>query len=171
MTGPAAPPAELVAYTRRGRLLLLFAGSLVLVALSVACFGFRPGGPVVGVIGIVAFGLAAAFLLRRLLVRRPVLVLDAGGLVDRASAAGAGRVPWDQVADVGVQTMGRIRVLSVVLRDPEGWLAAQPPLRRRTMAVNAKLLGTPVNVPLAAVDVPEAELVAAVDRWRQHAAR
>ena len=58
-----------------------------------------------------------------------------------------------------------------VLRDPEGWLAAQPPLRRRTMAVNAKLLGTPVNVPLAAVDVPEAELVAAVDRWRQHAAR
>jgi hypothetical protein len=170
VTGPAAPPAELVAYSGRGRLLLLLGGSLVLVAASLVSFGFRPGGAVLGVLGVVVFGVAAAYLLRRLLVRRPVLVLDVGGLVDRASAAAAGRVPWDQVADVGVQTMGGNRVLSVLLRDPETWLAAQPPLRRRTMAVNARMLGTPVNIPLSAVDVPEEELLAALDRWRQHAA-
>jgi hypothetical protein len=151
-------------------LLLLLAGSLVLAALSLVSFGFRPGGPALGVLGLVVFGSAAGFLLRRLLVRRPTLVLDAGGLVDRASAVAAGRVPWDRVADVGVQTMGRNRVLSVLLRDPEAWLAAQPPLRRRTMALNAKLLGTPVNIPLSAVDVPEDELLAALARWRQHAA-
>jgi hypothetical protein len=171
MTSPAAPPEELVAYSSRGRLLLLLVGSLVLVALSGLAFGFGPVGPVVGVLGVVVFGCAAAFLVRRLLVRRPVLVLDAEGLEDRASASGAGRVRWDQVADVGVQSMGGNRVLSVVLRDPEALLAGQPALRRRVMAANTRLLGTPVNIPLSAVDVPEQQLLDAVDRWRRHAAR
>lgn len=168
MTSPLAPPSRLVAHAPRRRQLLLLVGALVLVAAAIASLAaYGPVGVLIGGIGIAVFAPAAIWLAWRLLAPRPTLILDDDGLHDHASATAAGRVPWSRITQVTVQTVGGHRMLSVQVRDPHDLLAGQPAVRRRLLATNLSMLGTPVNVPLSAVDVPEDELLAAVERWRQ----
>ena len=168
MSHPLTPPARLVAHAPRRRQVLLLVGALVMVAAAVAALAaYGPAGVVIGGLGIAVFVPAAAWLAWRLLAPRPTLLLDHDGLHDHASATAVGLVPWSQVTRVAVQTIGGHRMLSVQVRDADELLADQPAVRRRVLATNLSLLGTPVNVPLSAVDVPEDELLDAVERWRR----
>ena len=127
-----------------------------------------------GAAGLLFFGFALVFLLGRLLrFRRPILEVGPEGILDRASALGAGFVPWEEVEGARVRRFLGPRLLAVEVRDERALLARQGPARRLLMAVNRRILGTPVLVPLGLLAVGEDTLLREIERHlsRSRAAR
>ena len=125
-----------------------------------------------GAATVLFFGFTLAFSLGRLLSwRRPILEVGPDGIVDRASALGAGFVPWEEVEGVGVRRVLWQRFLAVRVRDPRTLLARQGPAKRWAMCFNQRITGAPINVSLGALAVGEKELVERTARYLRQAAR
>lgn len=101
----------------------------------------------VAVADVLFFGYCALFALGCLLRPRPSLVLDQRGITDNASATGAGFIAWEEIAAVGLTNFGTNRFLVIIPHDTQAILARQPPLKRKIMAANMGLVGSPVTIP------------------------
>ncbi len=121
-----------------------------------------------GAATVLFFGFSLGRLLYR---RRPILEVGPEGMVDHASALGAGIVPWEEVEGVGVRRFLGQRFLAVRVRDPRALLARQGPAKRWAMRFNQRITGAPINVPLGALAVGERELVERTARYLRQAAR
>ncbi len=103
--------------------------------------------------------------------RRPALVLDDEGLHDHASGASVGLVPWGEVAGVSVLVLPGSDLVRLRLRHPDRVLEGLPPWTRAVVSVNRRLLGSPVNIPVAGCAVTTDELVEAVRSRMERAQR
>jgi hypothetical protein len=158
---------------RRGRLALLLCGALVFVAFD--CWLLMPPYTNTGFdeflfagLGLPFFGLAALFILSRLLSRKPALVIDASGITDNGSLVAAGFIPWSDFADAGIASVGKTRFLGIRLRDPDAYLARSNALKRFLVQINMQLCGYPCNIPVTTLPCTVEELLATV---KQHAAQ
>jgi hypothetical protein len=111
-------------------------------------------------------GLGLFYFGHRLIRRAPVLVLDCNGLLDNASALGAGFIRWDEIRAIDVGAFKGQRMLLIIPHRAEAILARQSPIKRWVMRVNAGMVGTPVTIPLGIVPVPVDELLATVEAYR-----
>lgn len=157
----AAPDAgSLVVAYRRGwaapvtALVLALLGGALLLADS-------PAERLVGGACAIVFGLTAVVLSAGHLRSAPALVLDSRGLIDTASGAPAGFVPWSAVTGLVEQRLRGQRYLSVLVDDPATILARADDGTRAAMQANLVLLDTPVNIPLRPLAVGVAELTCA----------
>ena len=111
------------------------------------------------------FGFCLAFYLGRIVrFRRPIFELGPEGILDRASALGAGFVPWEEVEGTRVRRLLGSRVLAVEVTDERALLARQGPAKRLLMGVNGRIVGTPVLVPLGFLDVREDTLLWEIEK-------
>ena len=127
-----------------------------------------------GAANLLFFGLCLGFYLGRIVrFRRPIFEVGPEGILDRASALGTGFVPWEEVEGARVRRFLGPRLLAVEVRDERALLARQGPARRLLMAVNLRILGTPVLVPLGLLAVGEDTLLREIERHlsRSRAAR
>ena len=132
----------------------------------------RPLVLVVGVADLLFFGFCLVFFLGRVLhLRRPIFVVSPQGILDRASAVGAGFVAWEEVEDVGVRWLLVGSVLAVGVRDARALLERQSPPKRWLMRLNMRIVGTPITVPLSALAVREDVLLGEIGRNIRRAKR
>ena len=121
-----------------------------------------------GVPDLLFFGSCLAFYLGRLAhFRRPIFEVGPEGILDRASVLGAGFVPWEEVEGARVRRFLGPRLLAVELRDARALralLVRQGPAKRLLMALNRRLVGTPVLVPLGLLAVREDTLLREIGR-------
>lgn len=174
---------QLVVNASRSRTLLLIAAALAFVVAGFWMAGLVGDGPslfqgrsrplvvVLGWASVVVFGLALVFLVRRLFDPKPALVLDAQGLVDRSSASAVGRVDWAEVTEIAAQGEGPNRLIVIDVADREDLLARLPSGRRKLVQASKGVTGYPVNIPVAGLSLPEDDLLAAMRRFRDAAAR
>jgi len=106
------------------------------------------------VLAIAFFGACALYGLTKLLGRPPELVLDREGIVDRSSAAAAGRVPWSEIRAIEVVSVRSQRLLAVRVVDPEKHLTQGGVLRRLFKKLNYGSHGTPIVIPASALGLP-----------------
>ncbi len=153
-TWPPAPRKEpatypdIVLFPSRGKMALLALGGLLFILCAPLLWS--TGGifnQAVAVIDVLFFGYCALFALGRLLKPRPSLVVNETGITDNASALGAGFIAWEEIAAVGMSSMGANRFLVIIPHDAQAILARQPLLRRMVMAANMGLVGSPVAIP------------------------
>jgi hypothetical protein len=57
------------------------------------------------------------FFLRRTFVRRPAVTISEQGVLDEASALGAGLVRWEELSDIGIHRFGIGRWIALVVRN------------------------------------------------------
>ena len=121
-----------------------------------------------GAANLLFFGFCLAFYVGRVArFRRPIFEVGPEGIFDRASALGAGFVPWEEVEGTRVRRFLGPRLLAVELRDARALralLARQGPAKRLFMGVNRRLVGTPVLVPLGLLAVREDALLREIER-------
>lgn len=111
------------------------------------------------------FGFCLAFYLGRIVrFRRPIFEVCAEGILDRASALGAGFVPWGEVEGAWMRSFLGQRLLAVEVTDERPLLARQGPAKRLLMGVNGRIVGTPVLVPLGFLDVREDTLLWEIEK-------
>lgn len=110
-------------------------------------------------LGIVFFLLGAGVQFRLLLRNEPGLVVNRQGFLFRPTGLAFGWVDW---ADVTGVREGRSRggaILSVLLRDPQKYVARGNWLQRLAKAINWRLTGTPVAFTTGSLQASPAEVV------------
>ena len=144
---PATSP-DLVLYPSRWKMALISLGGLLFVLCAPLLWSTGDlFVRAVAVVDVLFFGFCALFALGRFLWPRPSLVLDQRGITDNASATGAGFIAWDEIAAIGMSSMGVNRFLVIIPRNTEAILARQPLFKRKIMAANMGLVGSPVAIP------------------------
>lgn len=171
---------SLVVYPRRWKLaqMALGASALVLVGLFIVFFSevieVRAGiiiiivAYVVAYIGVPFFGVGLIYLLYRLVVRKPALVVSAEGIYDNASALSAGQLRWEEIELVCPYSFGSQRMLGITLKEEQAVLARQNSLKRPLMRVNKHLAGYPINLPQNSLPMTVDELMPDINRYRNN---
>ncbi len=164
----------LTIYAGPEKMALALLGSLAFVALNVWLIAFtdatflipRAAAVVVAWVGVLFFGFCAARAVWHLLAPKPIVIIDDKGILDNASLLGAGFIPWDEIAEVGINELLGQRSLGIVPVDIEGVLARQNALKRCLMKMNTGLLDAPFNIPEAVLPM---SLETLVDHMSRHA--
>lgn len=152
-------------YPPRGRLLLLAAACLAVVAVFyLPASSGSPALTVIGWIGVALMATAALVLLMRAVRPGPSVVIDTEGITDRTTLAPVGLVRWQEITVIRKKEIGRgrgaERLLEVVLADPAGFFARpRGPLRRLTERYRSLLRQPLVSIPGSMVSVPMATVM------------
>jgi hypothetical protein len=168
---------EIRMYAPRARVAVFAAGSLLATIAGLWIAGpagdgqpaYGAAGVVAGWLVVVVFALFTAYLLYRLVARRPSLVLGHEGIVDHATATSAGAIGWDEIAEVSLRSFGAQQMIVITVRDEGALLARQNPVKAALMRANRGLAGSLVNIPQSALDVSDEEALAQIERFRRSA--
>jgi len=150
---PDTGPVEV--FVARGRSALLLLGACAFVAGGV--FLLLKGDPEArwaGIAAIVFFGGCALVAIRQLVDRRPRLVVDDVGVLDRT--LGVGRIPWEEIVGADWVSLNGHHFICLLLRDEAHWLVKLSPLQRRLASANRGLGFGSINLNLSGLAVDPA---------------
>ncbi|MGZ3882819.1 MAG: STM3941 family protein [Bacteroidia bacterium] len=152
------------------KILLMLTGSLAFVAIGV-WFIVKPpvvhhavfGNPTLifsaGIASVLFFGLCAVMLLRKLPDTTPGLVIDEAGLNDNSSGVAAGQIPWSDIDSFSVVEIQKQKIILVHVKHPQTYIERQSgSFKRKAMALNNKLYGTPVSITSNGLNIGFEEL-------------
>jgi hypothetical protein len=161
---------ELVLYPKRTKLLMLAAGSLMFVVLGVYLAQNQESMGlslwkviIVSYVGVPFFGLCLVYAIYRLVVRKPAVVVNKDGIFDNASAAGAGFIRWEEIANIFPYDYMGHRMLGINLVDEAAILARQPALKRALARMNGKIVA-PFNIPQSTLPISVDELLVEIKK-------
>lgn len=100
-------------------------------------------------------GLCAAY---QLAAHRPALEIDSTGIIDAASAVGAGPLTWNDLDHIIIYKYWGQLFLGIVPKDVGSFLSRQPPVRRFMFKLNMALGCEPINIPQAGVTMALVDL-------------
>lgn len=120
-----------------------------------------------GAAAVLFFGGCAVVAVRKMLDKRPGLVLNSEGVVDNASGVSAGLIPWAEVLGTDVFEMQKQKMLIVMVSDPEKYIARGGALRQTMNRANFKMVGSPVAIPSNTLRISFPELVSLFERYRE----
>ena len=159
------PPFE--ARNSRWRLALLALLALGFVAAGLWLIGaFGPDHPtgvkatVFGWLSILFFGACGIVVLFRMRDTDVVLRVDAHGIWWKQLSDSI--IPWHEIAEVGIVTMHRQKMLGLMVADPARYRGRT--LQGRLSGANQALTGYPICLTVTGTDRAFAELVAAVEQ-------
>jgi len=113
-----------------------------------------------GFLSIVLFGLAGLICVRKLFDRRPGLVLNSEGLTDYSSGSAVRFVPWSEITGFSAVDGRGPKILIVNVANPDKYIEAGGPIRRRFNRINAGIYGgSPIAITSPALKIGFNELV------------
>jgi len=140
------------------KLILLFIGSAVFITLGLlgainpeewVSSLFR--NPMVirisGISGVCFFGVAMAFIGRKLFDNRPGLVIDAVGITDNSNATSMGLIEWVDITKVEKKQIMSTKFLILHTSNPEKYLQrVKNRISKRAAKMNGKIYGSPISI-------------------------
>ncbi|MFZ6874971.1 STM3941 family protein [Undibacterium sp. Di27W] len=99
-----------------------------------------------GIVMILFFGFCAVVGIKKLLDKKPGLVLNSAGILDNSSGVAAGFVPWSEITGFSIFEMQSQKMLVISLREPGPYIMAGGVIQRLLNKMNYKLCGSPVVI-------------------------
>jgi len=145
-------------------------GALLLIVASAfnIWYGLRVHQPAfiaIGVVGIVFFGVCAAFGVALSLRRQPLVEINKSGIVDRSSAVGAGPISWDEITGAEIRSTMSNKYLVIFVARPEEVILRQSPIKQKLMRMNVPIVGSPVAIAGTLLTMPIEELRSHILEW------
>jgi hypothetical protein len=176
-----SPTDERAIPLSKTKIIILMLGAWMFVALGIWLFGQGenvPGprvlgelltaGQFLGGLSVAFFGVCGAFAVRKLLDKKPGLILNSAGLVDNSSVIATGLVPWSDITGLDLFELQKQRKLLVILvRDPQSYLKRGNAMVRALKRVNYNLCGSPVVIYSRNLKINLAELQSLLNRYRE----
>jgi hypothetical protein len=170
---------DIVIYGSRGYLAAMAAACLLFVGGSVypLIYGYDvPGGDALGEFfrsvtpGIFYMGtlftLPFVYACYRLLKPTPSVIINREGIIDNASALGAGMIRWEEIKGVFIyQVMGK-QFLGITPVDVETVLARQSGIKRFFFRLNKGVATAPFAIPEGGLPMTAEELLAKFQLYR-----
>ena len=142
----------------KNKLILMFLGSLIFVALGL-WFVIKPptisnrflNNPTliltVGIAAILFFGLCTIFLAKKLPDRTPGLIINDLGITDNSSGVSAGLILWSDIVAITVENVANQRFIMVIVKNPYDYINRQTGfIKRKAMEINYKSYGSPISI-------------------------
>ncbi len=104
------------------------------------------GGAILGLLGIL-------YLPKKLLDKKPAIIIDDLGILDNSNAQSVGiPIPWSDIVRVHEKKVNAVfganqKFVTIILKNPEAYIAMQPNLlKRKGMMLNYKYYGSPIHI-------------------------
>ncbi|HOV27360.1 MAG TPA: STM3941 family protein [Pseudobacteroides sp.] len=166
---------EVIIYPSTTKLVVLFIFSLmfVLIGALFIVIGFeidigintavekessRYGFRIVGIISCLFFGFCGWYVVKRLLIRTPSLIISKYGVTDNASAIAAGFLKWSEIKNFLIYYYGGQKLLGIEPVDVEGTLNKVSKFKRAILNLNKGLGVTIINIPKNSLNMPLEEV-------------
>ena len=118
---------------------------------------------IVGYASIVFFGLCVVIIMRKLADSKPGLIIDETGLIDNSSGISAGLIKWTDVENISVVEIQHQKLLMIEVSNPQDYINRQNSLfKRKGMALNYKMYGTPISITANGLRIPFQQLLALI---------
>ncbi len=162
---------------KKGKIVRLMLMGLVMSAASVAiCFMPEGATPfpsvllrILGVVGVVFFGLGFLVYVAQFFSRRPALIVDRQGIVDNTTYPGVGRVYWAEIRGLRVGHVRKVPFLIVDVHDPQKFLPLGNMFQRFLRASSARMIGSPISLAATSLDAHFEGLVGTIEHFRTEA--
>jgi len=140
------------------KMLLNILGALIFVFLGVWLLIYPPeishwifGNPIVifstSISLIIFFGLISVLLLRKFLFKKPGLIINSQGIIDKSSGNCAGLIPWRNIEAIKVSQVMNKKFLLIFVNNPQDYINnISSPIKRRFVRLNYKSMGTPISI-------------------------
>ena len=119
-----------------------------------------------GIVSIIVFGLLALFFVKKLFDKKPGLVFNNSGIVDNASAASAGFIPWSEVTGYDIFEMSQQKMLIIMVTDPEKYVDRGNAVKRKLNQANYKMCGSPIAISANALKISFPELMSVFSQYQ-----
>ena len=120
-----------------------------------------------GFAAIVVFGILGLLFFRKLFDKEPGLILNSAGIVDNASAASAGFVPWSDVLGTAVFEMQKQKMLVVRVKDPEKYVERGSAIKQKLNKANYNMVGSPITISATTLKTNFADLCSVFDEYQR----
>ncbi|MBY0480544.1 MAG: hypothetical protein K2Q21_04240 [Chitinophagaceae bacterium] len=136
----------------------LFSGSLVFIALGLWFVVSPPkienglfGNPLfifaTGVASIVLFSIFGFVTAKKLLDKRPGLIIDKNGILDQSSGVSAGLIPWSDIQEIKTTQVYNQTFIMIFVQNPNDYIAREPGIfKRKMMEINFNTYGSPISI-------------------------
>jgi len=140
------------------KLLLMLVGSLTAVALGIWLainpptnhhyHRFSPTTILIaGYASIIFFGIGIFVFIRKLLDKRPGLIINDLGLNDNSSGVAGGQILWSDISDISILKIHRQKFIQLKVKNPDEYINRQTnTLKRKMMEMNFKMYGSPLSI-------------------------
>jgi hypothetical protein len=122
------------------------------------------GGVIMGLWGIYFFS-------KKLIDKKPGLVISEEGIYDNASAFHFGLIPWTDISEiyegiVEVPMAAKQRFVTIGLTDPDKYISRETNvLKRKLLMANAKSYGSPIHISTNGLNMDHNELMNLTDEY------
>lgn len=171
---------EIIIELSKTKIVLLLLGASAFVAAGIWMFSLddasiqsqrRFNDPLyvhgLGLVSIVFFGLCGLFALKKLFDNKPALVFNNSGIVDNASSVSAGFIPWSEVVGAEIFEIQKQKMLIIMVRDPQAYIARGSSLKRALNKANYNMVGSPISISSHALAINFSELVSLFDQYQR----
>jgi hypothetical protein len=115
----------------------------------------------VGVIGIISclfFGLGGIYIIKRIFVRKPSVIISKDGFTDNASAISVGFLKWSEIKGFQIYDYMGQKFLGIEPIDIEGTLKKVSKVKRILLKMNKSLGTAIINIPQNTISMPLEEI-------------
>lgn len=166
------PAGEVICRIDRAKAALMVIGCVAFTAICGAMFiglgtPTKPfwGVRTIGGIGFVFFGFCLAGSLQLLLSRAPGLFIDRKGIVDKTTYVSAGRVCWTDIRGLRLHSICGQTLVIIDLHHPGQFARRGNLLQRWLKGISMWLVGSPVSLSLASLNVRAEDLMRVLQRY------
>lgn len=101
----------------------------------------------IGVFGVLFFGVCISFMLIKLFDRRPGLIIDEFGITDHSNATSVGLIEWEDITGFRSMKVSSTKILIIETNQPEKYIQkAKNSIAKMAMKANNRHYGSPLSV-------------------------
>tara|TARA_Y100000385_G_C12798223_1_gene510644 strand:- start:83 stop:646 length:564 start_codon:yes stop_codon:yes gene_type:complete len=102
---------------------------------------------VIGIVGILFFGAAVIYGIKKLFDKKIGLILDSNGITDNSNASSIGLIEWNDILDIRTKQVMSTKFLLIDIVNPEKYIGkAKNGIQSRLMKANMNMYETPLSI-------------------------
>lgn len=115
------------------------------------------GAVLMGIFGLYFFS-------KKLFDKNAGLIIDEEGIIDNSSAVSVGKILWKDIMEITERSIqasitSKQKFITIILKNPEEYISRQTNvIKRKSIAMNVKYTGSPVNISTNGLTMPFEEL-------------
>ncbi len=100
----------------------------------------------IGIIGIIFFGIASIFLFIKLFDSKPGLIISKEGIIDNTNSSSTGLIRWIDIINIKQEKVMSTRFLLIEVKNPEEYIEKSNKLKSFSLKQNMNTYGTPLTL-------------------------
>ena len=119
-----------------------------------------------GLTSILFFGFVGFYLFKKLLDKKPGLVISNKGIVDNSGGLSAGFIPWSDIKEITETIIANQKFISVIVKNPQHYIDRQSTrFKRWLMERNCKWYGSAIGISANGLKNNYDELKLLIQTW------